>query len=278
MRRDAIFYQIFKRFPSLLFILLDIPLEQVQGYRFESVEVKEPSFRIDGVFLPPETATTKTVFFVEVQFQKDQALYHRFFSELFLYLYRNQEQYQDWQGVLIFPSRGLEPDQATIHRALLGSDQVRCLYFDELDISGERSIERSLFRLMVAPQETLIEQAKTLITRARRGDGGNLSAAEIIDLVATIAVYKFVNLSRIEVEAMLGLTLEQTRVYQEAKEEGRQEGLQEGRQEGLQEGRLQAKLEMISMLLEIGLTVEQIADRLQLDVALIQHVANSPQQ
>jgi predicted transposase YdaD len=41
-------------------------------------------------------------------------------------------------------------------------------------------------------------------------------------MVSTIVVYKFNNLSQIEVEAMLGIELQQTRVYQEAREEGRQ--------------------------------------------------------
>ncbi|GCL53102.1 hypothetical protein NIES3806_04320 [Microcystis aeruginosa NIES-3806] len=45
-------------------------------------------------------------------------------------------------------------------------------------------------------------------------------------------VYKFTNLSRQEVEAMLGLQLADTRVYREAKEEGRLEGQLEGRLEG----------------------------------------------
>lgn len=40
-------------------------------------------------------------------------------------------------------------------------------------------------------------------------------------------VYKFEQLSRAEVEIMLGITLQQTRVYREIKEEGRQEGEQE---------------------------------------------------
>ncbi|MBV9389833.1 MAG: DUF2887 domain-containing protein [Chroococcidiopsidaceae cyanobacterium CP_BM_ER_R8_30] len=30
--------------------MIDQPPEQVQGYRFESVKVKEPILRIDGVF------------------------------------------------------------------------------------------------------------------------------------------------------------------------------------------------------------------------------------
>ncbi|MGF1497831.1 MAG: DUF2887 domain-containing protein, partial [Elainellaceae cyanobacterium] len=106
MRRDAIFYQIFKRFPSLFFELIGEPPSRAQGYRFESVELKEPNFRIDGVFLPSENAQPRVIFFAEVQFQKDQTLYHRFFCELFIYLYRNQGEYDDWYGVLIFPQQG----------------------------------------------------------------------------------------------------------------------------------------------------------------------------
>jgi predicted transposase YdaD len=53
---------------------------------------------------PPATATPKTIFFTEVQFQ-DELLYHRFFAELFLYLYRNPEVYDDWYGVLVFRVR-----------------------------------------------------------------------------------------------------------------------------------------------------------------------------
>lgn len=52
-----------------------------------------------------------------------------------------------------------------------------------------------------------------------------LSPAEIIESVTTIVVYQFTTLSRAELEAMLGLTgttLEETRVYREAKEEGLQ--------------------------------------------------------
>ncbi|OYD87581.1 hypothetical protein CDG77_28675, partial [Nostoc sp. 'Peltigera membranacea cyanobiont' 213] len=99
MRRDTIFYKLFKQFPGLLFELVDEPPPEAENYQFESVEVKETAFRIDGVFLPPADAVSKTVFFAEVQFQKDEDLYHRFFSELFLFLYRNSIRYDDWFGV-----------------------------------------------------------------------------------------------------------------------------------------------------------------------------------
>lgn len=258
MRRDAIFYQIFKRHPGLFFELIAQPPDRARGYRFESVEVKEPTFRIDGVFLPPDNASPKIAFFTEVQFQKDQSLYHRFFSELFLYLYRNQISYDDWYGVLIFPERGLEPDKSMIHRSLLNSPQVQCLYLDELGEADEQPLGINLVQLMIESQERTVERAKQLIARASQEDTGNVSR---IDVIATIAVYKFAGLSRQEVEVMLGLSVEQTKVYQEAKEEGREEG------------RLVAKLEMVPVLLELGMTVEQISQRLKLTVEQVRQPA-----
>jgi predicted transposase YdaD len=47
-------------------------------------------------------------------------------------------------------------------------------------------------------------------------------------------VYKFSNLSRDEVAAMLGIELQQTRVYQEARAEGEAKGRVEGKAEGEQ--------------------------------------------
>jgi predicted transposase/invertase (TIGR01784 family) len=222
MRRDAIFYQLFKRFPRLFFELITLPPEQAQSYRFESVEVKEPTFRIDGVFLPTETAPSKTVFFIEVQFQPDPLLYHRFFAESMLYVYRNPTLYEDWQGVIIFPTRGLEPDNRRMHRSLIHGEQVQIFYLDELPATEELPLSLSLMRLTIASDEELPEQARGVIERARAGDESNLSVSEIMDMVATIATYKFVNLSRAEVEAMMGINLEDTRIYREAREdEGR---------------------------------------------------------
>lgn len=70
MKRDSIYYQIFKRFPALIFELVDDRPQQAQNYRFESVEVKETSFRIDGVFLPPEGATPRVIFLQKFNFRK----------------------------------------------------------------------------------------------------------------------------------------------------------------------------------------------------------------
>ena len=70
---------------------------------------------------------------------------------------------------------------------------------------------------------------------------------------------------------MLGLSeLRQTRVYQEAREEGRQEGieqgLEQGIEQGLEQGQLQAKLKMVPRLLQRGLSIEEVAELLELDI------------
>jgi predicted transposase YdaD len=45
----------------------------------------------------------------------------------------------------------------------------------------------------------------------------------IIEIIGTIMAYRFTTLSRREIDAMLGIKFEETRVYQEAKEEKAQE-------------------------------------------------------
>lgn len=46
MRRDTIFYKLFQQSPTLLFQLLTNTPINAQGYRFDSVAVKEPKFEI----------------------------------------------------------------------------------------------------------------------------------------------------------------------------------------------------------------------------------------
>ncbi|MDF5733457.1 MAG: Rpn family recombination-promoting nuclease/putative transposase [Rhizonema sp. PD38] len=262
MKRDSIYYQIFKRFPGLLFELVNDPPLEAQNYRFESVEVKETAFRIDGVFLPPVGATSKVVFFAEVQFQKDEALYYRFFTESMMYLNRNRFQYDDWFCVVIFPDRSLEPSDQKTHRIYLNSNQI---YLNELGATSQQPIGINLIQLTIAPDETMAEQAKQLVERVQLEEIGTLPKNEILDIITTIAVYKFSTLSREEVEAMLGLTLEQTRVYQEAKAEGREEGREEQKVEML-------KL-TVPLLLKTGMTVEQIAQQLKVDVEAVLRAA-----
>ncbi|WP_212717938.1 MULTISPECIES: hypothetical protein [unclassified Synechocystis] len=61
--------------------------------------------------------------------------------------------------------------------------------------------------------------------------------------------------------------IKQTRVYQDAK--------QEGKLEGKLEGRLEGKLEAVPLLFQAGLSPERIAQKLNLDLGLIEKVISS---
>lgn len=222
MRRDSIFYKIFQQSPSFLFELVANPPENPERYSFDSVAVKEPKFEIDGVFLPPESDGAGVVYFCEVQFQKDQRLYERLFGESFLYFYYNRNRFSDWQAVVIYPSRSTEQTNSYPYRALLNSNQVNRVYLDELGDIRQLPLGLALMVLTTLSEQQAPEEAKYLLTRTRQ-ELPQTSSRAIMEIITTIMVYKFEQLTRVEVEKMLDITLQQTRVYQEAKEEGEEE-------------------------------------------------------
>ncbi len=218
MRRDSIFYKLFQQYPSLLFTLVTNPPENASEYKFDSVAVKEPKFEIDGVFLPPENESPGAVYFCEVQFQKDERLYERVFAESSLYFYRNRDRFNDWQVVIIYPSRNTEQSDIFPHRGQLNSPQVHRVYLNELGNIRELPVWVALMVLTTVNEQQAPEEARYLIERSSTEQSETRSQV-IIDLITTIIAYKFEQLSRSEVENMLGITLKETRLYQEIKEE-----------------------------------------------------------
>ncbi|MEA5549475.1 Rpn family recombination-promoting nuclease/putative transposase [Anabaena cylindrica UHCC 0172] len=226
MRRDSIFYKLFQQSPSLLFEFLTNPPQNADAYRFDSVAVKEPKFEIDGVFLPPENEGAGVVYFCEVQFQKDEQLYERVFAESSLYFYRNRARFSDWQAVIIYPSRSIEQSDIHPHRTLLNGNQFHRVYLDELGDIRQLPLWVALMVLTTVEEEQAPETARYLLTRTNQ-EVSSPASRVIIEMITTIMVYKFEQLSRMEVESMLGITLKETRVYREIKEEGREEGRKE---------------------------------------------------
>lgn len=220
MKTDSIFYKIFQTSPGLFFELIGLSKQLGQSYEFRSVEIKQTAFRIDGVFLPRHDAYEQTVWFVEVQFQKDVEFYHRFFAELFLFL-RQNPQTVDWRAVVIFPDHSPEPDQIHLFRTLLDSPQVQRVYLDDFGTHSGDSLGIGLMQLILAESDQAFELAKRLMPISSVEALSNLENRGIIDLIETIMVYKFPQLSREAIERMFGLSeLKQTRVYQEALQEG----------------------------------------------------------
>jgi predicted transposase/invertase (TIGR01784 family) len=179
------------------------------------------------VFLPPDTDPVGIVFFCEVQFQKDEQLYERLFGESFLYFYRNRSRFCDWQTVVIYPNRSTEQSDTHPYRALLDSPQVTRIFLDELGDIQTLPLGIALMVLTIVDEPQAPQAARSLLERSQQSALEPPQSRAIMDMITTILVYKFTDLSRQEIEAMLGLKLQETRFYQEAKAEGRQEGRQE---------------------------------------------------
>jgi predicted transposase/invertase (TIGR01784 family) len=255
VKTDPIFYRIFLCFPGIFFELINQSPELAKVYQFSAVEVKQLSFRLDGVFLPkPEV--DEPIYFVEVQFQVDPNFYSRFFSEIFLYLDQTQLK-NDWRGVVIYPTQSVESRETGRYQELLNLPRVRRIYLDEFDVTVP-SIGLETIKLVVESEERAVTKAKTLIGQVREEMTDATQQRDMIQLIETIIVYKFTKKSRKEIEAMLGLgDLRQTRVYQEA----------------LEEGELKGMLKTVPLMFKLGATAEQIAETLGLKVEDVRKAA-----
>ena len=263
MKTDTIFYQLFQTFPSLLFELIGQPPTEAQGYEFSSREIKELAFRFDGVFLPAPNATHQPIYFLEVQFQQKSDFYWRFFTEVFLYLGQYKPN-NDWRAVAVFATRNLDPGVPMQYRGILMSQQVQFVYLDELRETANPSLSLGIVQLVVENEQSAASFINQLIQQVQQEIEDDIYRQKVLELIETILVYKFTNLSRQELEAMFGLDeLKQTRYFREVAEEA------------VLKGELQGKLKSVPRLLQLGLTIEQIAMALKLDVAVVTAAAKA---
>lgn len=257
MKTDTLFYKVFQDFPQFFFELCGLPSTRANLYTFTSVEVKQLAFRLDGLFLPSNNNSELPFYITEVQFQPDDDLYYRLFSELFLYL-RQYKPPHPWQIVVIYPNRNTERENPLHFAELLQLPQVRRIYLNEL---SQNSLGLGVLKLIIEQESTAPEKAKTLIEQAKSQLTQQQVQQNLIDLIETIIVYKLPTKSREEIEVMLGLSeIRQTKVYQEALTEGREEGREETRQE------------VIFQMARYGLSPEAIAEILNLPVKTVTEI------
>ena len=254
MKTDTIFYTLLQNLPSVLFELLERSPKLASHYNFSSVEVKELARRIDGLFLPKPEYPQDPIYFVEVQFQRDDDLYWRLITEAFVYLNQYRPE-QTWQTVVLWAKRSIDPGIPIAYQTSLAANQIHVVYLDELTDTSS-SIGLGIIKLVVASEDEAVQKARTLINQLQQTDAAN--RPNLLELVERMLIYKFSNKTRQELEAMFGLTeWRQTRFYQEVKEEVEEET------------KLATKLETIPRLLKIGLSVEQIAEVLDLEVQVV---------
>ena len=259
MKTDSIFYRLFQEIPSIFFELIGNSPQLAELYQFSSVEVKQTALRIDGVFLPNQN-TDNPIYFLEVQFQLDKDLYHRLFSEIFLYIRQNNPK-NHWNAVVIYPTSSIDTRDIQHYQEFFTSQRVRVIYLDELEDIASLPIGVATIKLIIAKKDSSIIQARELITRTKQEIDSQIQQQQVLQIIETILIYKFPRMNREEIEAMFGLSeLKQTRFYQEAKEEGKEEGERK------------AKLDAVPGLIGLGLTGEQIAQVLNLSLAEISEI------
>ena len=265
MKTDSLFYKIFQEFPFIFFALLGIPAETTSQYQFTSQEVKQLSFRLDGLFLPISEDSQLPFYIVEVQFQPDPNLYYRLFAELFIYL-RQYQPPHPWQLVVIYPNRQTERENNIHFQELLALPNITRIYIDELSTIATASLPIKLLKLIVEPENTAPDLARELAAQVRT-EIPNVSVRDnLINLLEIIIVYKLPEKSREEIAAMFNLSdLKKTRFYQEIQAEVQAEAQAEIAK--IQKAKQREKTATILRMVNLGISTEQIATFLDLPVA-----------
>lgn len=251
MKTNSLFYHIFQNFPSIFFELIGHPPTETSGYEFQSIEFKDTNQRIDGIFIPAKR-TRQPIYFVGVQSQFDEDFYYRFFTEIFLYLDQNKSN-RDWFAMAVYPRRLIESVVPRPYQWLVESDHIKRLYLDELGLIANQSLGLGMLKLLVEDEAKAQQRAEYLIHQLQQLTP-NKEQANLADLLTTVLAYKFPQLGIQELTKMFELSnLKQSNLYQEAKTEG--------------------KLETVPLLLELGLSVERIAQELHLDLVQVKEAA-----
>ena len=107
------------------------------------------------------------------------------------------------------------------------------IYLEDLLGVPSEQIGIQLMQLIVARKRDTAQYLDGLVPQLQGKT--DFRSQEIIDLVSTIMVYKFPQLTREEIQAMFTVNdLKQTKVYQEALDEGIEQGREQGRTEEAQ--------------------------------------------
>jgi len=145
MKTDKLIYSIFQESPETALALLGYDEALSKHYAFQSIEVKETSYRIDGALLPD--SPDLPVIIVEVQFQADDFIYERLLSETLIFRAQNR-QFPQTQMVVMFSSRNLDKG-AGMFEPLVASGAIRSIYLNEVLNEETRNLGQILLQLMV---------------------------------------------------------------------------------------------------------------------------------
>ena len=165
--------------------------------------------------------------------------------------------------MIVYPNPQVETDKVQRYRELLHCERVRRIYLNELENTPQTSIGLATVQLITLSKAKALDSTRKLIQRVRQELTPDQKPQELLQLIETILVYKLPLLNRREIETMFSLDeLKQTQYFQDVREEARQEG------------RLNKALEAVPRLLALGLSVEQVASALELEVKQVRAISS----
>jgi len=252
---DRWYYRVFQSAPDLIRSLLPGSAAAVnalsldpgapgdQLYRFEALEIKELSHRLDGVLWPREsTGCAETgspefpVVLLEVQMHPDPGFHHRLAAQTYRFL-QQHPRVEHWAVLVITPHNRLKLGPTPALQLFL--QQVAWINLEELSQQTDLDPLLNLLTLPVRPESELAASSQQIL--ARRPD--------LDTVVLPMLVQRFPQLSEAEIMVIAGIPREEirhTRAVQDWLAEGRQEGLQEGEAKGRQEGEAAVTLRLLS--------------------------------
>jgi predicted transposase YdaD len=220
MKTDVIFYELIKELPQIFFELIDKPDTNPNIYTFIAPEVKQQSFRLDGIFSTIQGFENEPLYFVELQTYKDEEFYERLFGEIFVYFRQYKPANSDCYAIVIYDKRIHETPPHPRYQVLV-EQHLRCIYLNELSTITDDSLTRGIAKLFIEPPTKAISLAQVTLK---------------------------------EIEAMLNLdAFTKTRLYQSI----------------LTKTKIEAKLELVPKCVDKGMSVQEIAEFLEVDAEII---------
>ena len=261
MNTDRWYYRVFQSAPDLIRSLLpglagaanalglDPGAPGDRLYRFQALEIKELSHRLDGVLWPREsTGCAETgspefpVVLLEVQMHPDPGFHGRLSAQSLRFVQRHPK-LEHLEVVVITPHHRLKLGPANPPRLLQAVlEQVHWISLEELSQQPNLDPLLNLLTLPVRPESELAASSQQIL--ARRPD--------LDTVVLPMLVQRFPELTEEQIMVIAGIPREvirHTRAVQDWLAEGRQEGRQEGEACGEARGEAREAAKMTLRLL-----------------------------
>ncbi|BAZ14197.1 hypothetical protein NIES4071_60370 [Calothrix sp. NIES-4071] len=295
MKRDTIFYELFQEFPNIFFELIGETNANPNIYNFKSQEIKRRGFRLDGIFVPPKGNRNQPTYFLEVQCYKDLKFYVRFLTSIILFFNQYPPYSPDWYAIVIFDTHKHDVSCPGYLNALEQA-HVKRFYLSDMGDDAYESLGLGILKLIVEGKRKAKKSAKQLVDKAKQELSDKAAKETFLELIESIVINKYPKLSREEVQEMLSLNLIRgTRYYQELEEEitakvekkvkaevkeqvkaeVKEQVKAEVKEQVKAEVKEEFKLDMATRLLQRGISPQEVAAVLELDVEAVNNIASS---